>query len=347
MPNQESTEQRARGRGRAALNTERATPAAGLASRPAQALLMCLLTALPFLSSCASVSEMETMKSTVDNLRIEALNQKKELTDLRAKLSDTSKDTTTLKEYSFSALKESQASLVGRTDDLSREVQVLKGRFEESKYFMDKTVKDLLSDREMQQAKMSYLEGRLLDIKTRLDKSDDKKQAAPPEKAPGPGTPKEGAAAPAGAGEGVTAEGADPQRFYDDAQIDLQEKRYAEAGKKFEDFTKSYPDHLLVPNAFFFIGESFFAEKKYEEAILAYESLLKKFPRHDKVRAAMLNQAYAFIGMGDNKTGKVILERLIEKYPRSEEAASAEEKIGELLSKKNAPATKGKGRKKK
>jgi tol-pal system protein YbgF len=100
-----------------------------------------------------------------------------------------------------------------------------------------------------------------------------------------------------------------------------------------------------VPNAYFWIGEAYYADKKYEDAILSYETLLRKHPMHEKARGAMLKQAYAFIELGDKKTGKVILEKVMEKYPKSHEANLAEKKIAEMLS-KNSTQTKSKTKKK-
>jgi len=291
--------------------------------------VLCLLIVFTAFYGCASTSEMETMKSTIASLRSDSLDRQKEINDLKARLSDVSKDAVTLKEYSFTAMKESQTSLLARTDGLSGELQLLKGRFDESKYFMDKTLKDLASERDMREARLSDLEKNMKDIKLRLDGIGEKKQAAP-------------VPAPAASGDGPTPApavgGEDQQRFYDDAQIDLQEKSYADAARKFEDFTKNYPKHQLSPNAFFFIGESFYGEKKYEEAILAYESFMKKFPQHEKVKSSMLKQAYCFLELNDKKTAKVLLENLIGKYPRSDEALEAENKIAELFTvKKDTP----------
>jgi tol-pal system protein YbgF len=115
--------------------------------------------------------------------------------------------------------------------------------------------------------------------------------------------------------------------------MDFKEKRYAEARQKFDTFIREFPKNPLVPNSYYWIGESYYAEKKYEDAILSYETVIKKYSNDNKVKAAMLKQGFAFIELGDKKTGKVILERLIEKYPRSAEAEMAEKKIAEILSK--------------
>lgn len=305
----------------------------------------CLLSTvycLLILAGCATTSDIDNLRNNVTGLQIESINQKKEIAQIKTDLSNISKDINTLKEYSLSAMKESQSSILIQTSDLSKELQTLKGRFDENKYFMDKTIKDLLSERELQQAKIAGLENELKELKSKISSQPaEKKEASAVQEGH-----KDAEAAQPEAKDQKAADTADPQKLYDDAQIDFKEKRYIDARQKFEKFSKDFPKHALAPNSYFWLGESYYADKKYEDAILAYEAFLKKYPNHEKTRGAMLKQAFAFVEMGDKKTGKVLLEKVIEKYPNSREAELAEKKIAELLSKNNA-GTKGSTKKKK
>jgi tol-pal system protein YbgF len=302
-----------------------------------------MLLILPLAAGCASSGDIDALRNSLNNEQLEALNQKKEIAQLKTGMHDISKDMSVLKEQGFGAIKESQSSLVSQTSELSKEVQALRGRFDENKYFIDKTIKDLLSEKDLQQARIAALENELKEMKSKSLKFSDQSEAprnadkntpAPQDKA----TDKKG---------DTTASSDDPQRFYDDAQIDFKEKRYPDARQKLEQFTRDYPKHQLAPNAYFLLAETYYAEKKKEDAILAYETFLKKYPEHEKVRAAMLKQAYAFADLGDRKTAKVILERIIEKYPQSSEADLAEKKIAEILSKGPIVTPKSKSKPKK
>lgn len=320
-------------------------------------LLSSVFCALLLASGCASTSDMDSLKNQITGLNVELAGQKRAASEMRSALAEVTKDVPALKErtegvvkeYAFTAIRESQSSLLAQTADLSKELQTLKGRFDENKYFMDRTIKDLTAEKDLLQAKMSAIENELKALRARLEgfeKPEKPKEDAPPqvrEQAPAaPAAP----APPAAEAKAADGDQGDPQRTYDDAQIDFREKRYPEARRKFEKFAADHPKHQLVPNSYFWIGETFYAEKKYDDAILAYENLLKKHPEHEKVRGAMLKQAYSFIDMGDRKTGKVILERLIEKYPTSKEAELAEKKIAEVLKNNNGSA-RNKGKKKK
>ncbi len=305
----------------------------------------CLLSTvccLLILAGCATTSDIDNLRNNVTGLQVESINQKKEIAQIKTELSNISKDITTLKEYSLIAMKESQSSILTQTSDLSKDLQTLKGRFDENKYFMDKTIKDLLSERELQQAKIAGLENELKELKSKISsQSAEKKESSTVQEGH-----KDAEAAQPEAKDQKAADTTDPQKLYDDAQIDFKEKRYAEARQKFEKFSKDFPKHALAPNSYFWLGESYYADKKYEDAILAYEAFLKKYPNHDKTKGAMLKQAFAFVEMGDKKTGKVLLEKVMEKYPNSREADLAEKKIAELLSKNNTGKSSTKKKKK-
>jgi tol-pal system protein YbgF len=313
--------------------------------RNAAVLLFCCSAAL-FFAGCVTTEDMDRIKGDVYRLQAESSNQKKDISEIKGRVSDISKDITTLKEYSLSAMKESHSSLLSQTSDLSKELQSLKGRFDENKYFMDKAMKDMLSERELQQAKIAALENEIKELKAKaaaqaqsiekaLEKAAEKKEPATSQETAQPSSDTKETKE---AKDAKASESGDPQKLYDDAQIDFKETRYAESRRKFEKFTKDFSKHNLAPNAFFYIGEADYADKKYEDAILAYETFLKKYPANEKAKAAMLKQAFSFLEIGDKKTGKVLLEKVLEKYPNSREAGLAEKRIADILSKNSVPA---------
>lgn len=270
-------------------------------------------------TGCASTSDIDSLKNSVAHLQIETLRQKKEIESLK----EQSKEITKLRDRfdSVYAIRESQTNILTQTSDFSKELQIMKGRFEEYRHQMEKTIKEMNAEKELQNAKIAALEKEMKQIKDKP--TDAEKQKDEPKDV-----------------------SQDDQQLYDDAQIDFKEKRYASARQKFEKFIKDNPEHKLASNSYFWIAETFYNEKKYEDAIFAYETFIKKYPKHDKIRVAMLKQGYSFVELGDKKTGKVILERLIERYPRTQEAELAEKKISEILA-QNKKTTKSKQSQKK
>lgn len=296
-------------------------------SRVSRLFLPAVLAAL-LASGAGCVTGGDELRTDMAAVRMDAYGQRNELGQLKARVAELEQTLAMFKEQNLGALRESQSSLLGQTTDLSKEIQSLKGRFDENRYFIDKALKDSLSERELQLARISSLETEVKDLRGKFTAlAAELAQAKESARTAQEKKEKEAASA----AEIATS----AQRFYDDGQIDLKEKRFAAAREKFERFMKDAPQHPLVPNGWYWIGESYYAEKKYEDAILSYDNLLKNYPDHDKVRGALLKQGYSFIELGDRKSGKALLERVIEKYPQSPEAELAEKKIAELLATTN------------
>lgn len=284
--------------------------------------------ALFLLSGCVTDSDLDNLKSNMAQMQVQSINRDKDMAQMKEQIASMQRDLNTL-----TAIRESQSNILSQTSDYSKDLQSLRGRFDENKYFMDKTIKDLTSEIELQKARVTSLENQLKETKTKP--APETKEAEKPAGAP---------AAPGAETESKGPESA--AKLYDEAHIALKEKKYADSRKMFERFVKDYPKEGLASNSYFWIGETYYSEKKYEDAILAYEDFLKKYPNHEKVKGAMLKQGYSFLELGDKKTGKVILETLIEKYPKSNEAELARKKLKDLTAKK-APAPAPKSKKKK
>ena len=290
---------------------------------------------LLLLSACVSNTDFYRLRSEVNELKRDSSAAKTEVDILKEKSAGA------VKEDSFSAVRESQASMTSRVNELSSSLQEMRGKFEENRYFVEKTLKESAAERDILRAQISSLESQVKLLKDRM---------AAIEGGPRHKEEAAGQQAPSALTEvpGKTAEPATPvkspekndvqdekAKAYDAAYQAFNEKKYKEAREKFEAFMKAYPKNELTDNAQFWIAETYYAEKYYEDAILAYESLLKKYPDSKKTSSALLKQAFSFIEIGDAKTGKIILNKLIEKYPDSKETELAKKKLAEL-GKKNS-----------
>lgn len=258
------------------------------------------------ISGCVTTGEVEQMKADIAKLYIENAELRKEISELKTKVDKMSSDLTTAV-----ALKEGQLTLIAQTQDYIKDLQLLKGRFEENSYNNEKRFKEL-------NEKIAELEKRFVSIQpqeklatsTDTDRLQQKKTAK------------------------------DPKELYDSAHIDIKNKKYTSAREKFQEIIKNYPDFELLPNVYFWIAESYYGEKKYEDAILGYEEFLKKYPKHEKAPGALLKEGMAFLELKDKKTAKVVFEKVIEKYPKSKEAEIAQKKIAEILKSNTLPSKK-------
>ena len=295
--------------------------------------------ALPFLllflvSACVSNTDFYRLRSEVNDLRKESTAAKTEVDILREKTAGS------VKEDSFTAVRESQAGMTSRVNDLSSSLQEIRGRFEENRYFVEKTLKESAGERDILRAQISSLESQMKVLKERMAVIEGMTKQREEM-----GGQQEPSAQVEGSGqktEHVTPDKSPEKKdlrdertkAYDAAYQAFKDKKYKEAREKFETFIKDYPRNDLTDNAQFWIAEGYYAEKYYEDAILAYESLLKKYPDSKKTGSALLKQAFSFIEIGDAKTGKIILNKLIEKYPDSKDAELARKKLS-ALDKKN------------
>lgn len=96
-----------------------------------------------------------------------------------------------------------------------------------------------------------------------------------------------------------------------------------------EEFIKARPQSELVPNAYYWIGESYYSEKNFENAIVQFQDVIEKYPTHSKASAALYKQALAFESLGEGKKAAALLKKLIETYPTSDEAKKAKERAGQ------------------
>ncbi len=282
-------------------------------------LLLCL-----FVSACATSGDFDVLQRDINSVRRENVQTRKEVDSLKEKTSGV------VKEDSFSAVRENQADINSRLSEVSSNLRQLQGRFEEYKYNMEKTLKDIVAERDIARAQIASVETQLRALKDKLASAEGTAQRQPEGQKAETEQPKTEPAVEEQPKETPKEPANDKTKTYEAAYQAFKDKKYKQAREKFEGFLKEFPKDKLSGNAQFWIAETYYAEKDFESAILAYETVLKKHPESDKTSAALLKQGLSFIEIGDKKTGKTILARLVEKYPNSKEAAVAKKKIAEM-----------------
>lgn len=288
--------------------------------------VQCVLFTVVLLSGCVMPHEFETLRSDMNQLRRETFDQKKESSELRRDMNELREKTAhVIKEDSLQALRESQAQMQSRLSEVSRDVQVLTGRFDENKYALEKALKDSTTELDLLKAQLARIENQMKEMRERLNAFGGQTRLKEPPKEQPPPQPQ-----PQVSETPKPVEPKDKKALYEGAYDAFKKKKYKEAREKFEAFIKEFPQDELTDNAQFWVAETHYGEKDFESAILAYETLLKKYPKSEKVSGALLKQGFSFIELGDSKTGKTILEKLRERYPDSKEAGDAKKKIEEI-----------------
>jgi len=95
-------------------------------------------------------------------------------------------------------------------------------------------------------------------------------------------------------------------------------------------FLEIDPKSALVPNALYWIGESYYLEKDYPQAILRFKDVTRRFPKHHKAAAALLKIGMSYQMMGEKDNATLYLRALLKDHPRSEPAPAARKLLSEL-----------------
>ena len=291
----------------------------------------CLLLTLCLLTGCATTQDVDSLRVDVNRLLKDSYAAKSDIEGLKEKTAGVAK------EESFNVVRMSQADIQSQLSALAGDVQKLNGRFDENKYFLEKSLKDSSAEMDLLKTQMTATEKQIREIKDRLNAleglkkqsraSADQEETAEPE---GKQVESRQESQPE---EGKTAKSKSPDngvQQYEEAYSAFKNKHFTEAREKFEAFIKAFPKNERTDNAYFWVAETYYNEKDFEGAILAYETLLKKYPKSQKAPAGLLKQGLSFIEIGDKKTGAVILNQLIEQYPKSKEADLAKKQVAKL-----------------
>ena len=120
------------------------------------------------------------------------------------------------------------------------------------------------------------------------------------------------------------------QERYVAAKQAFDQGDFETARSAFEAIIKDFPKSEHADNAQFWIGEIYYREKWYEKAILEYQKVIENYPKGNKVPASLLKQGFAFISLGDKANSRLILKELSQKYPETNEGKIALQKLKEL-----------------
>jgi len=119
------------------------------------------------------------------------------------------------------------------------------------------------------------------------------------------------------------------QEEYRAAWQALSGQQYDKAIQQFRTFQRKNSTSEMADDAQYWIGESYFTRRDYNRAILEFNDVLK-YRKGDKVPAALLRQAEAFVEIGDKTDARLILQKLLNDYPNSRQAKDAREQLQSL-----------------
>jgi tol-pal system protein YbgF len=211
-------------------------------------------------------------------------------------------------------IRKKQADIVADITAIRSDFQVLTGRFEETRYAIQKSAQEGKSSRDEFEIKLKETAQILEDLQKRLASVEQVTALLRQGKEQGTGS---------------VAETTSFEDAYKDAYEIFQKGEYKAAREKFQKYLETHPGSKYADNALYWIGESYYNERSYEKAIVAYDDVVKKYPDGGKTPAALLKQGMAFSSLGDKKSANAIFKKIVEGYPKSEQAATAKKKLKE------------------
>lgn len=136
--------------------------------------------------------------------------------------------------------------------------------------------------------------------------------------APPGGGPQVGAAPPAGVPLKPPAMGG-PETAYNEALDLMGRNDYAGAERALRGFIQRYPQHALVGNAQYWLGETYYARKDYNGAASAFAVAYKSYPRSPKAPDSLLKLGMSLQAQGKSEQACTVYGQLGQLFPNSAE----------------------------
>lgn len=262
------------------------------------------LMALLMLVGCATNGSVDAVRRDVDETKTRIYSLEKELTTAREGEKD-------LKDE-FAALRKADADLQASLDSTRTDMQALSGKVDDAGVTMKRSAEELARYREDADRRIVALEDRVVKLQAALDELNKRIH--------------EGSTLPVGTAPDV----ATAEILYQKGLESFKAGDMSAARTQLTAFLDQQPQHELVSNARYWIGETFYSQKNYEQAILEFQEVIKQFPKKEKAPSAMLKQALSFKALKDVKSSRYVLGKLVQEYPKSDEAKKARVLLKEL-----------------
>lgn len=117
------------------------------------------------------------------------------------------------------------------------------------------------------------------------------------------------------------------QTDYDAAFKALRGGDFATSAQGFRTFIQQYPDSALVPNAYYWLGESYYITQNYPQALDTFRTLLQLYPDNAKSPGALLKVGYCQDELKQPDAATATLKSVIAKYPGSDVAKLAQQRL--------------------
>jgi len=122
---------------------------------------------------------------------------------------------------------------------------------------------------------------------------------------------------------------ASADQMYEASVAQLRRGSMATARTGLRQLLQTYPNSERVPDAIYFLGQSFAAENP-DSAAGYYKQVVERYPQSPRASAALYNLGLLAERRKDVAGAKAAYQRVVQQYPRSGEAALARDRLKAL-----------------
>lgn len=117
---------------------------------------------------------------------------------------------------------------------------------------------------------------------------------------------------------------------YDESFILVRRGEYDKAIEGFRHFLSECPKHESVENAYYWIGESYYAMEKYTDAVSEFAQLIEDYPGSVNVGRALYKLGRSKQELNDKAGAKKAFQKLVNDHGGTLEAEQAAERLKDL-----------------
>ncbi|WP_449284275.1 tol-pal system protein YbgF [Luteimonas soli] len=126
---------------------------------------------------------------------------------------------------------------------------------------------------------------------------------------------------------GAMARTADERGDYEVAFNALKAGQYAESAQLFQNFLRAHPSGAYAPNAYYWLGESYYVTQNYALAQQQFQALIDRYPTHDKAPGALLKIGLSQYGQQLVADAEKTLSEVTTRYPGTDAARTADDRL--------------------
>ena len=107
----------------------------------------------------------------------------------------------------------------------------------------------------------------------------------------------------------------------------LQQGRYQDSIRAFQDFLSNYPGGTYEDNAQYWLGEANYVSRDYDTALTEFTKVVEGYPSSPKVAGALLKSGYIYYEKQDWQKARELFDKVKADYPGTTEARLADKRL--------------------